>query len=203
MFTGIVTAMGRIARVERRGGDLRCGIAVPAGFLRGTAAGDSIAVSGVCLTVVAKSARAFTADLSVETLQATTAGHWRSGTPVNLETALTAGTPLGGHLVSGHVDGVGRLRARRDEARSVRLQFESPAALGRYVARKGSICVDGVSLTVNEVADARGGACRFGVNMIPHTLAHTTLGRLDPGDPVNLEVDLVARYLERLSTARS
>jgi riboflavin synthase len=194
MFTGIVGAVGAIAASERRGGDRRFAFRTPPGFLRKTAVGDSIAVAGVCLTVVSRSATRFAADVSLETLRATTAAAWRPGAPVNLERALALGEALGGHLVSGHVDGVARLRARRAAARSVRLDFALPPALARYVAAKGSVCVDGVSLTVN--AAERAG---FSVNIVPHTLAHTTLGRLKTGDAVNLEVDLIARYLERLS----
>lgn len=193
MFTGIVSGIGRLAAVERRGGDVRLSIEAPPGFLRGVKPGDSIACGGVCLTAVRLAPRRFAVDVSVETLRATTAGAWRPGTRLNLEKALTLAQPLGGHLVSGHVDGVGRLAAREPAGRSVRLRFSVPRALARYIARKGSVCVDGVSLTVNEE-----GAGGFGVNIVPHTLRHTTLGRLKPGDPVNLEVDLVARYLEKL-----
>lgn len=194
MFTGIVSALGTVSTVERRGRDRRVAIAVPSGFLKGVKPGDSIACSGVCLTAVALAPRRFTADVSVETLGATTAGTWRPGTPINLEKALTLAQPLGGHLVSGHVDAVGRLVSRRGDGRSVRLRFSLPRALSRYVARKGSICLDGVSLTVNETV-----AGGFGVNIVPHTLRHTTLGRIAPGDAVNLEVDLLARYLEKLN----
>lgn len=193
MFTGIVEAMGRVAGVEKSGRDRRLTIESRAPLVRRARLGDSIACSGVCLTVAARRGHRFAADVSVETLDATTAGAWAPGTVVNLEPALTLATPLGGHLVSGHVDGVARLVSRRPDARSWRLRFALPRALARYVARKGSICVDGVSLTVNDV-----GAREFGVNIVPHTLRQTTLGRLQPGDRVNLEVDLVARYLERL-----
>jgi len=193
MFTGIVSAIGRVVALEFRGGDRRLTLEAGAGFLKGVRAGDSIACGGVCLTVAALKAKRFVADVSVETLTATTAGSWRAGAQVNLEKALTLAQPLGGHLVSGHVDGVGRLAARKADGRSARLTFNAPRALMRYVARKGSVCVDGVSLTVNET-----GAAGFGVNIVPHTLRHTTLGQLSPGDPVNLEVDLLARYLEQL-----
>lgn len=193
MFTGIVSAIGTLVTVEHRGGDRRLFIEADARFLKGVKLGDSIACSGVCLTVAARKGRRFAADVSVETLTATTARAWRPGTRLNLEKALTLAQPLGGHLVSGHVDGVGRLESRKADARSARLRFEAPHELQRYIARKGSVCVDGVSLTVND--EGRGG---FGVNIVPHTLKHTTLGRLQPGDPVNLEVDLLARYLERL-----
>ena len=193
MFTGIVSSIGRVVAIEFRGGDRRLTLEAGAGFLKGVRVGDSIACSGVCLTVAALKGRRFVADVSVETLTATTAGAWRAGTQLNLEKALTLAQPLGGHLVSGHVDGVGRLASRKADGRSARLTFNAPRALMRYVARKGSVCVDGVSLTVNEA-----GAGGFGVNIVPHTLRHTTLGQLSPGDPVNLEVDLLARYLEKL-----
>jgi riboflavin synthase len=198
MFTGIVSAIGTLVTVEHRGGDRRLFVEAKAAFLKGVKLGDSIACSGVCLTVAARKGRRFAADVSVETLTATTARSWRPGTLLNLEKALTLAQPLGGHLVSGHVDGVGRLAGRKADARSARLRFEVPRELARYIARKGSVCVDGVSLTVNSIA-GEGGKGGFGVNIVPHTLRHTTLGRLKPGDPVNLEVDLLARYLERLT----
>ncbi len=153
-------------------------------------------MSGVCLTISRLTEIGLAADVSRETLGCTTLGDAGPGQAVNLELALRAGEPLGGHLVSGHVDGVGRLIARREDARSWRFEFEIPRTLARYVAPKGSICIDGVSLTVNEVAGAR-----FGVNLIPHTLAVTTLGALQPGARVNVEVDVLARYLERLADA--
>lgn len=193
MFTGIISRIGTLVSVEHRGGDRRLLIEAGKAFLKGVKPGDSIACSGVCLTAATLRGGRFTADVSVETLTTTTARSWRAGTALNLEKALTLAQPLGGHLVSGHVDGVGRLAARRADGRSQRLRFTVPRSLARYIARKGSICVDGISLTVNAV-----GAGGFGVNIVPHTLRHTTLGRLGPGDPVNLEVDLLARYLERL-----
>jgi len=193
MFTGLVQAVGRLVSVEPVGGDRRLLIEAGRGFLKGVKLGDSIACSGVCLTVASLRGQRFAVDVSVETLSATTAGSWRGPTPLNLEKALTLAQPLGGHLVSGHVDGVGRLAARKAEGRSERLRFSAPRGLSRYIARKGSICVDGVSLTVNEQ-----GAGGFGVNIVPHTLRQTTLGSLAPGDPVNLEVDLLSRYLEQL-----
>lgn len=197
MFTGIIESLGLIAAVEPIGGDVRVRIEAADGYLSDIALGDSVAVSGICLTVREKSARGFAADLSLETLQATSSGSWKPGRRVNLEKALTPNKALGGHLVSGHVDGLGRLVEKHEDARSWRMLFEVPAELARYIARKGSITIDGISLTVNEV-EAR----RFGVNIIPHTLSQTTLGDLKPGDAVNLEVDLVARYLERLLAAR-
>ena len=158
--------------------------------------GDSICVQGCCLTVTERMGQAFAADVSRETLSLTTLGDLVAGSPVNLELALRAGDPLGGHLVSGHVDGVARVVAASEEARSVRLKIEVPAELARYIARKGSVAVDGVSLTINEVGDTV-----FGVNIIPHTQAVTTLGKLAVGARVNLEVDQVARYLERMLPA--
>ncbi|MBV8062629.1 MAG: riboflavin synthase [Nevskia sp.] len=197
MFTGIVEALGRIDAVEEIGGDRRMSIVSDGAYLEGVQSGDSIAVNGVCLTAVRLLPRGFTTDLSVETLQATTAGAWRAGMPVNLERALTPAKPLGGHMMSGHVDGVGLLAHKHEDARSWRLSFEAPPALARYIARKGSIAIDGVSLTVNEVDKNR-----FGVNIIPQTWSHTTLGGLKAGSRVNLEVDLIARYLERLIEQR-
>lgn len=197
MFTGIVQEIGRIAALETRGGDTRVTIEADALDLRRIAEGDSICVQGCCVTALAIDVRAhrFEADLSRETLALTTLGSLRPGSPVNLEPSLRAGDPLGGHLVSGHVDGIARVVACTPEARSQRIVFEAPAALARYIARKGSVCLDGVSLTVNEVDGSR-----FGVNLIPHTQAVTTLGRLEVDSKVNLEVDTVARYIERLLT---
>lgn len=197
MFTGIIEAQGRIATVEPVGGDLRMTITEPGSYLADARLGDSIAVNGVCLTAVAFVPGGFVADLSAETLAATTAGHWQAGQTVNLEKALTPSKPLGGHLVSGHVDGVGRLLEKHEEARGWRLEFEAPQVLARYIARKGSITIDGISLTVNAVAGRR-----FGVMIVPHTWSHTTLGGLVASGVVNLEVDLIARYLERLLAAR-
>ncbi len=197
MFTGIIESVGRIVAVEPHGGDVRMRIESDDAYLADAALGDSVAVGGICLTVHEKTAGGFAADLSVETLQATSSGHWKVARRVNLEKALTPHKPLGGHLVSGHVDGVGLLVGRHEEARSWRMQFEAPADLAKYIARKGSITIDGISLTVNDVEGRR-----FGVNIIPHTLSQTTLGDLQPGDAVNLEVDLIARYLERLLQAR-
>jgi riboflavin synthase len=196
MFTGIIEALGSIRHIEPVGGDLRMEI-VGGAYLAGSQPGDSIAVNGVCLTAVRLGADSFLADLSSETLGATTAGGWQVGQAVNLERALTPSKPLGGHLVSGHVDGLARLIAQAEDARSWRLEFEAPPELARYIARKGSVTLDGVSLTVNDVAGTR-----FGVNIVPHTYTHTTLGGLQPGQAVNLEVDLIARYLERLISAR-
>lgn len=193
MFTGIIQAIGKINTLERRGGDARLRIASGKLDLADVKLGDSIAVSGVCLTVVELSAKDFSADVSGETLTRTTLGSLKPGATVNLEKALLPTTRLGGHLVSGHVDGVGKVLDRRPDARSVRFRITVPHALGKYIAEKGSVCVDGVSLTVNAVRDAE-----VEVNIVPHTLAETTLGELAAGNAVNIEVDLLARYLERL-----
>jgi riboflavin synthase len=193
VFTGIVQGVGRVADVEAIGGDLRLRIDAGPVSLAGVGIGDSIAVNGACLTAVELGGGGFAADVSRETLSLTTLGELAAGSPVNLENALRAGQALGGHYVSGHVDGVGQVLSRRDDARSVRIEFEVPPGLGRYVARKGSICIDGVSLTVNSASGTR-----FDVNLVPHTLEVTTLGRLAAGTRVNLEVDIIARYLERL-----
>jgi riboflavin synthase len=197
MFTGIVQGVGRIRSVEPRGGDVSIWIETGGVSLAGVEIGGSIAVDGCCLTAVRIEPAAFSADLSRETLSLTTAGEWRAGRAVNLEKALTAGQALGGHYVTGHVDGVGVVVSRRDDARSVRVEFEVPGEIARYIARKGSVCVDGVSLTVNGVSGRR-----FDVNLVPHTLEVTILGGYGPGTRVNLEVDIIARYLERLVEER-
>jgi len=193
MFTGIVQGMGTVRAIEPRGGDATIVFDTGDVSLAGVELGGSIAVNGVCLTATQFDASSFRADVSRETLTLTTLGDCTVGMPVNVEKALLAGQALGGHYVTGHVDGVGQLVARHDDARSVRMEFQVPAGLARYVARKGSICIDGVSLTVN---GAQGD--RFDVNLVPHTLGVTTLGRLQPGSRVNLEVDIIARYVERM-----
>jgi riboflavin synthase len=196
MFTGIIQAVGRLGRPEPRGGDLRLRVEAGGLDLSDARLGESIAVSGVCLTVVAFDAQGFSADVSNETLGLTTLGRLHEGAAVNLERALRAGDRLGGHLVSGHVDGLGRVLARWSDARSERWRFAAPSALLRYVAVKGSICVDGVSLTVNAV-DEEG----FEVNLVPHTVQHTAFAATADGAEVNLEVDVIARYVERLALA--
>jgi riboflavin synthase len=196
MFTGIVQATGVVTLAQARGGDLRLGI--DAGELAQRvdgsrlAVGESIAVNGACLTVVEFDGRGFLADVSRETLDLTTLGELRPGNLVNLEAALRVGDPLGGHLVSGHVDGVAEVAAVQEQARSLRVTVRAPESLARFIAPKGSVALDGISLTVNEV-DGR----QFGVNLIPHTVAQTTFGRLAPGSRLNLEVDLLARYVQR------
>lgn len=193
MFTGIVQAVGRIVVIEALGGDARLRIAVSDLGLEHAGLGDSIAVNGVCLTVVDVTQTEFAADVSQETLSLTTLGGLREASRVNLEPALTLATPLGGHLVSGHVDGVGQLLSLEPDARSTRMGFTVPEPLARYVAKKGSITIDGTSLTVNDVAGTH-----FSVNIVPHTLERTIMGEYVVNTRVNIEVDLVARYLERL-----
>ena len=195
MFTGIIEAVGRLQDRQPRGGDRRLRIATGKLDLGGVALGDSIAVNGVCLTVTELPGDGFWADVSSETLSCTTLGDLAVGAPVNLEQALTPTTRLGGHLVSGHVDGIGTVIDRREDARSWRFRLRAPTELARYIAAKGSICIDGISLTVNRVEQAD-----FEVNIVPHTLAETTIGGCRPGSRVNLEVDLIARYLERMLT---
>src|ERR1700679_4325645 len=195
MFTGIIVATGRIGSLTEKGGDLELGIDAGALDLERVAIGDSVSVQGACLTVTRKQDTCFYADVSRETMAKTTLGALKPGSKVNLEPSLRAGDALGGHWVSGHVDTVGKLKTLVQDARSWRLEFELPAALMRFVASKGSICVNGVSLTVNNAA----GRC-FDVNIIPHTLKLTTLGELKVDDGVNIEIDVIARYLERLMT---
>ena len=193
MFTGLVQGVGHLAARTARGGDARLRIAIGTLPLADAQLGESIAVNGVCLTVVAFDGTAFEADASNETLALTTLGVLPIDAPLNLERALRASDRLGGHLVSGHVDGVGKVLAIEPDARAQRWRFAAPQPLLRYIAKKGSICVDGTSLTVNEV-DEHG----FEVALVPHTVAHTAFQATRAGDPVNIEVDQVARYVERL-----
>jgi riboflavin synthase len=193
MFTGIVIATGRVLSIDEKGGDLELGIDAAALDAARIGVGDSVSVQGACLTATRLEGSAFFADVSRETMAKTTLGTLRKGSRVNLEPSLRAGDALGGHLVSGHVDAVGRMTAAQQDARSWRMEFELPAALMRFVASKGSICIDGVSLTVNQV-----GGRLFDVNIIPHTREVTTLGELVVGAGVNIEIDVIARYLERL-----
>jgi riboflavin synthase len=194
MFTGIVQSIGEVRAITPRGGDVELLIGAPGLDLSSVNIGDSISCSGCCLTVTRIEGDAFAADASIETLNVTTLGKWRTGDRLNLEKALCAGQPLGGHYVTGHVDGIAAVVDRVNDARSIRVQFEAPAQLARYIARKGSVCIDGVSLTVNDVD-----GLRFSVNLIPHTLEVTTLDHYRAGTRVNLEVDIIARYLERLN----
>ena len=196
MFTGIIKAKGRIGRSERRGGDLRLSIESPQLPWKEFEVGESISVNGVCLTAVALHDNGFETDVSTETLEVTALNGIAEGDEVNLEPSISLGERLGGHLVSGHVDCVGTIAGREGDARSIRLQVKVPAEFRRYIARKGSVCIDGVSLTVNSVSDDS-----FGVNIIPHTADVTIIGKYAAGTKGNIEVDLVARYLERLLTA--
>lgn len=201
MFTGIVTDVGQVRGVQKAAGRDTRFIIGTAYDTAGIAIGASIACSGCCLTAIERGPGWFAAEASSETLACTTLGGWQTGTRLNLERALKAGDELGGHLVSGHVDGVGSVVEIRPEAGSRRIVYALPRRLGRFVASKGSVAIDGVSLTVNEVED-RGEETRFGVNIIPHTQTVTTLGALKPGDRVNMEVDLMARYVARLNETR-
>ncbi len=198
MFTGIITALGEIRTITPLGGasDMRLTVAAPEPFLAahgGTEIGASIACSGCCLTVTSLGADRFNVDVSAETLARTAIGDWQPGTRINLERSLRLGDELGGHLVSGHVDGVGRIQHIGQDAGSTRITVLLPPPLHRFVAEKGSVGIDGVSLTVNEV-DGHS----FGVNIIAHTAVHTTLGLRRPGDAVHIEIDMLARYVARL-----
>jgi len=194
MFTGIVTSTGTVREILDLGGDRRLLIEADSLDFGGCREGDSVCVSGVCLTMLKPQARRFSADISAETLALTTLGTMEAGRSVNLELALTLANRLGGHLVTGHVDGVARLLQRQPDARAERFEFNSPPGLEKYLARKGSVCVDGVSLTLNDVSSDT-----FSVCLIPHTLEVTTLGSLTADGLVNVEIDLIARYVERLA----
>ncbi|NQD36874.1 riboflavin synthase [Permianibacter sp. IMCC34836] len=196
MFTGIIQSVGSIQRIEPRGGDVLLSIAVGKLDMSDVQLGDSIAVNGVCLTVVRFDKQSFDADVSVETLAVTSLKNWKAGTRVNLEKALTPTTRLGGHLVSGHVDGIGEIISRRNAARADQFTVRVPQSIKRYIAHKGSVCVDGISLTVNAVNDD----C-FELTLVPHTQAETNSGAWQAGTLVNIEVDVLARYLERLLQA--
>lgn len=201
MFTGIITDIGTIRTAERRG-DLR--LVIQCGYdMAGVAIGASIACSGTCLTVVEKGEDWFAVDLSAETVARTAPGLWAQGGRLNLERALKVGDELGGHIVTGHVDGVGTLVSAAPEGDSTRLTIAAPAALAGALAAKGSITVDGISLTVNSVEDQSDGTAHFGLNIIPHTAQVTTLDRLEPGRVFNLEIDVLARYLDRMQSLRS
>lgn len=193
MFTGIIESIGTIRDMQPKGGDMRLTIATGKLDMSDVALGDSIAINGVCLTAVALDSGSFSADVSRETLSLTSLGHLARGSKVNLEKALTLQTRLGGHLVSGHVDGLGEVINRHDDARSVRFSIRAPAQLAKYIAAKGSITMDGTSLTVNKVEGST-----FELNIVPHTLSETIIADYRSGTAVNLEVDVIARYLERL-----
>jgi len=193
MFTGIIAALGKIESLQATGGDIRMTVDTQGLDLSDVKLGDSVANNGVCLTVVKLAEAKLSFDVSRESLERTSLGSLSAGSEINLEKALAVGDRLGGHFVSGHVDGLGKVIARQESARSVQFRFEVPAGLERYIAEKGSICIDGTSLTVNKVADNW-----FEVNIIPHTMQETIMSGYKIGSQVNLEVDLIARYLERL-----
>ena len=196
MFSGLIQAIGAVQSIQRHTADLRLGVDAPDLPLAEVALGESVAVNGVCLTVVERGSSGFFADVSAETLRLTTLDDLQIGSLVNLERCLSLSTLIGGHLVSGHVDGLGELVAIRTSGTSKEMRFCVPQALARYLAPKGSVCVDGMSLTINQVEGAQ-----FVVNLIPHTLTHTVAGHYSTGQRVNIEVDLIARYIERLLTA--
>ena len=193
MFTGIIEAIGSVSQMQDKGGDLRLRLDVGKLDMSDVALGDSIAVNGVCLTVIEMTGNSFAADVSAETLRLTSLGKLDSGSPVNLEKALTLQTRLGGHMVSGHVDALGKIIERRDDARSIWFKVEAPADLAKYIVHKGSITVDGTSLTVNAVDGNE-----FELNIVPHTAQETIMSGYQPGTEINLEVDIIGRYLERL-----
>ena len=193
MFTGIILAVGKIAAIESSGGDVRLTLHTGKLPLDDVVLGDSIAVNGVCLTAIELGKDFFSADVSNETLSRTSLAHAKIGAPVNLELALTPTTRLGGHIVSGHVDGIGTVMEKKNDGRSIRFTLKAPDELAKYIAQKGSICIDGISLTVNHVNGAL-----FDINIVPYTLKETTLNYAVAGTQVNLEVDLLARYMERL-----
>jgi|TARA_B100000768_G_scaffold97261_1_gene90709 riboflavin synthase len=193
MFTGIISAIGNVVGLEPRGGDVRLTIETGSLSLADVSLGDSIACNGACLTAVELTGQGFIADVSVETLSLTTIGNWNAGSRINLEKAMQATDRFGGHIVSGHVDGIGEVVALEGDARSWRFRLRAPRDIAKYIAQKGSITVDGTSLTVNVVEGSE-----FELNIVPHTMLHTVIGDYKVGTKVNLEVDLVARYLERL-----
>lgn len=198
MFTGIIEAIGTIEAIEQRGGDVRLRVATGKLDLADVQMGDSICTNGCCLTVVELPGDGYVADVSQESLRLTTLSHWQVGTQVNLEKSLTPLSRMGGHMVSGHVDGVGQIMSRESDARAEVFWLSAPEELAKYIAHKGSITVDGISLTVNQV---RGN--EFCLTIVPHTLQETVMSHYQPGTEVNLEVDLVARYLERLQMGDS
>jgi len=199
MFTGIIAALGKIESLQATGGDIRMTVDTQGLDLSDVKLGDSVANNGVCLTVVQMANAQLSFDVSRESLERTSLGSLSAGSEINLEKALAVGDRLGGHFVSGHVDGLGKVIARQESARSVQFRFEVPAGLERYIAEKGSICIDGTSLTVNNVSHVSGEQVNwFEVNIIPHTMQETIMSGYKIGSQVNLEVDLIARYLERL-----
>lgn len=198
MFTGIIEAVGTVVASQNKQGDIRLRINTGKLDLSDVKLGDSIATNGVCLTVVELPGDGFWADVSKESIAHTNITEWKSGKQVNLEQALTLATRLGGHMVTGHVDGLGTIISRNEDARSVRFKIKAPTELSKYIAAKGSITVDGTSLTVNAIADAAAGATIFDLNIVPHTVQETVIQDYQVGHTVHLEVDVIARYLERM-----
>ncbi len=198
MFTGIIEAVGQVKASQSKQGDIRLRINTGKLDLSDVKLGDSIATNGVCLTVVELPGDGFWADVSKESITHTNITDWKSGKSVNLEQALTLATRLGGHMVTGHVDGLGTILSRNEDARSVRFKIKAPAELSKYIAAKGSITIDGVSLTVNAIEDASAGATIFDLNIVPHTVQETVIKGYQVGHTVHLEVDVIARYLERM-----
>lgn len=196
MFTGIIEAVGTVVEIEKKNGDARLTIEADPSYIETANLGDSIACNGVCLTVVERSNNRFMVDVSVETLSLTTIGGWQVGTKVDLEQAIIATSRFGGHIVSGHVDRIGEILSIEEDARSWRLDIQVPKDISHYIAKKGSVCVDGVSLTVNSVND-----CDFSINVVPHTLSNTIIGEYKVSQKVNIEIDTIARYIERLAAA--
>lgn len=203
MFTGIIEAVGKVVASQSKQGDIRLRINTGKLNLSDVKLGDSIATNGVCLTVVELPGDGFWADVSKESITHTNIMDWKNGKSVNLEQALTLATRLGGHMVTGHVDGVGTIMSRNEDARSVRFKIKASAELSKYIAAKGSITVDGVSLTVNDIEDATAGATIFDLNIVPHTVQETIIKDYQVGHSVHLEVDVIARYLERMMQQNS
>ena len=193
MFTGIIETVGEVVAKELREGDVKLTLKADESYLEAVMLGDSIACNGVCLTVVDRTSNQFMLDVSVETLSLTTIGDWDVGSKVNLEQAMIASSRFGGHIVSGHIDRIGEIIDIREDARSWRMTVRVPKNIRQYIAKKGSICVDGVSLTINSVEDSE-----FSVNIVPHTLSHTIIGDYKLNQKVNIEIDTIARYVERL-----
>ncbi len=198
MFTGIIQGLGRIKSIEIDGSGCRLELDVKALADKTIDSGDSIAVNGVCLTVVDISQHQARFDVSLESLSKTCIEDWKAGDELNLETALTLQTPLGGHIVTGHVDGIGATLLREDAGDAIKMVFQVPAALGPYIAQKGSVCIDGVSLTSNELLEDTREGTTFSVMLVPHTLSVTSLKRLKAGSRVHIEIDVIARYLDRM-----
>lgn len=198
MFTGIIQGLGHIQQIDVDDSGCRLSMSISALVSQSINIGDSIAVNGVCLTVVSIDAAVAAFDISLESLSKTCIEDWKAGDELNLETALTLQTPLGGHIVTGHVDGIGTVIERQDEGDAIKMIFQAPATLGRYIAQKGSVCIDGVSLTSNQVLEDTASGTTFSVMLVPHTMSVTSLKRLQADSRVHIEIDVIARYLDRM-----